>query len=113
MVSVGATIPSNRGEIMPSTPDLWGTVAPIVTWIEIRQPESPEHGDRMVSLRVRRHPGKSVTVTCLVDVYAPEFHVLRACSEVLKILELDQQPLHHPRVLALFNQQIANWVEPF
>jgi len=98
---------------MPSSADLWGYVRPITTWITLAEPESEEHTERCVTLRVRRGLEKSVTATCRVDIYSSESQILRACAEVLKQLEQDQEVLTHTRVLRTLDQEIGNWVDPF
>jgi hypothetical protein len=98
---------------MPGTPDLWSTVVPLTCWVTICAPESGEHVDRVVSLRVQRPPLRSITVTARADIYSSEAQILLACSMVVKHLETQQGPLDRADMLFLLTSRLASYVDPF
>jgi hypothetical protein len=98
---------------MPATPDLWSTVVPLTCWVTISAPETGEHVDRVVSLRVQRPPLRSITVTARADIYSSEGQILLACSMVVSHLETLQGPLDRDNMLFLLTSRLASYVDPF
>jgi len=98
---------------MPASSDLWSTVQPLTVWVTLHQPESSEHTERSVSLRVQQPPARSLTITARVDIYSSEAQVLMACAKVVEQLEHHQGPLDHNDMVTMLGAAIDRFVEPF
>jgi hypothetical protein len=98
---------------MPAASDLFSQLHPISVWITLSPPETGEHAERLISLRVQQPPRRSVTVTAVVDIYSRESQILVAMAKTIDEIETYQGKLTHDLVHELLTEMIAAYVEPF
>ncbi len=98
---------------MSISPDLFTAVEPPGVWVTIARPESGEHDNRLVTLRVQPHGARSVTCAREVSRYAPEGSILLAMAQVLISLSTAQAMVTRVELGAIMDDAILRLVEPF
>jgi hypothetical protein len=98
---------------MSISPELFNSVRPPGVWVTIAKPETGEHDSRLVTLRVHPDGGRSVSVAVEVSRYAPEATILLAMSHALDYLASAQGKVTRETMLAVVDQAVREYVEPF